>query len=112
VEIIRLGVSLGANAETFNGLSGIGDLITTCVSGHSRNRHLGEELGKGRKADDILREMVMVAEGVPTTRSVYEYARRNSIDMPITSKVFSVLFEWMSPEEAVRGLMTRGRKGE
>ena len=112
VEIIRLGTSLGANAETFNGLSGIGDLITTCVSGHSRNRHLGEELGKGRNADDILREMVMVAEGVPTTRSVYEYARRNSIDMPITSKVYSVLFEWMSPEEAVRGLMTRDRKGE
>lgn len=112
VEIIRFGVSLGANTDTFNGLSGIGDLITTCISGHSRNRHVGEELGRGRKADDILREMVMVAEGVPTTRSVHEYARKNGIEMPITANVYGVLFEGVSPREAVRGLMTRDRKSE
>jgi len=112
VEITRFGASLGASPETFNGLSGIGDLITTCVSGHSRNRHVGEELGRGRKADDILREMVMVAEGVPTTRSVHEYARKNGIEMPITATVYGVLFEGLSPGEAVCGLMTRDRKSE
>ncbi|MFC1607732.1 NAD(P)H-dependent glycerol-3-phosphate dehydrogenase [Candidatus Latescibacterota bacterium] len=112
VEIVRFGTMMGANPETFNGLSGIGDLITTCFSGRSRNRYLGEELGKGRSADDILRDMVMVAEGVPTTRSVHEYAIKYNIDMPITAKVYGVLFEYQSPEEAVHELMTRDRKTE
>ena len=112
VEIIRFGVICGANHETFNGLSGIGDLITTCISTHSRNRHLGEELGKGRKTNDILNEMVMVAEGLPTTRSVYEYSREHDIDMPITEKVYGVLFEALPPEKAVDELMTRERKPE
>ncbi len=112
VEITRFGVLCGANPETFNGLSGIGDLITTCISAHSRNRHLGEELGKGRTADDIVDEMVMVAEGLPTTRSVYKYARKHGIDMPITEKVYGVLFEGLPPEEAVDDLMSRDRKQE
>jgi len=112
VEMIRFGETRGARPETFNGLSGIGDLITTCFSGHSRNRHLGEEIGKGKKTEDILRDMVMVAEGVPTTRSVHEYALKHSIDMPITAKVYGVLFEGLPPREAVLELMTRRRKPE
>ncbi len=112
VEMQRFGTVLGARPETFNGLSGIGDLITTCVSAWSRNRHLGEELGKGRRTDDILGEMVMVAEGVPTARSVCEFGRKHGIDMPITEKVYGVLFEGLAPEEAVMDLMMRDRKPE
>jgi glycerol-3-phosphate dehydrogenase (NAD(P)+) len=112
VEITRFGVFLGANPETFNGLSGIGDLMTTCFSGRSRNRRVGEQLAAGRKLDAILDEMVMVAEGVPTTVSVYEKARAAGIGMPITEKVHGVLFAGLSPAEAVRDLMTRDRKSE
>ena len=112
VEMKRFGVSLGAKPETFNGLSGIGDLITTCFSPHSRNRHLGEEIGKGQSLEDVLDEMVMVAEGVPTTRTVYEFSRKQTIDMPITEKVYGVLFDGMPPEDAVHGLMLRDKKSE
>jgi glycerol-3-phosphate dehydrogenase (NAD(P)+) len=112
VEMRRFGSLLGARSETFNGLSGIGDLITTCVSAHSRNRHLGEELGKGRRMEEVLNEMVMVAEGVPTTRCVYEYSVRNGVDMPITEKVYGVLFDGLSPKSAVSELMMRDRKPE
>lgn len=112
VEMQRFGASRGARPETFNGLSGIGDLITTCVSGSSRNRRLGEELARGRQLDDILREMVMVAEGVPTARSVWDFCREHGIEMPITEKVYGVLFEGKSPESAVRDLMMRERKPE
>ena len=112
VEMRRFGVLFGAKPETFNGLSGIGDLITTCVSAHSRNRRLGEELGKGRGLEEVLREMVMVAEGVPTTRCVWEYSRSRGIDMPITGKVYEVLFEGLSPKSAVSELMMRERKPE
>jgi len=112
VEITRFGVSLGAQPGTFNGLSGIGDLITTCVSGQSRNRSVGERLGRGESLDEILEDMVMVAEGVPTTRSVCEYAQAGGIEMPITEMVNGVLFESISPEKAVNGLMTRDRRGE
>lgn len=112
VEMKRFGDALGAAPDTFNGLSGIGDLITTCFSAHSRNRHLGEEIGKGRPLDDVLSEMVMVAEGVPTTRTVYEFSRANGIDMPITEKVYDVLFNGMPAAEAVGALMMRDRKAE
>jgi glycerol-3-phosphate dehydrogenase (NAD(P)+) len=112
VEMRRFGALLGARPETFNGLSGIGDLITTCVSIHSRNRRLGEELGKGRELEDILREMVMVAEGVPTARTVYDYSVGRGIDMPITEQVYKVLFEGQPPVSAVSGLMERDRKPE
>ena len=112
VEMTRFGALLGANPETFNGLSGIGDLITTCMSPHSRNRRVGEELVKGRSREAILDEMVMVAEGVPTTKAVYEYSRDNNVDMPITEQVYGILFEGVSPEKTVSELMNRDRKSE
>lgn len=111
-EIKRLGLSLGAREETFAGLSGMGDLITTAFSAHSRNRHVGEELGKGRSLEDILGEMVMVAEGVKTTESVMQLARTRHVDMPITREVHLVLFAGKSPEQGVRDLMTRELKKE
>jgi glycerol-3-phosphate dehydrogenase (NAD(P)+) len=112
VEMTRFGALRGARRETFNGLSGIGDLITTCVSPHSRNRRVGEMLARGKKLEDILDEMVMVAEGVPTTRAVYEFAREQNIDMPITQQVYGVLFHRYSLERAVSELMMRGKKPE
>jgi len=112
VEMRRFGALRGAKPETFNGLSGIGDLITTCVSVHSRNRTLGEEIGRGSTLDDVLGRMVMVAEGVPTTRCVHEYSMLHGIDMPITATVHDVLFGGLSPIEAVSGLMGRDRKPE
>jgi glycerol-3-phosphate dehydrogenase (NAD(P)+) len=111
-EIKRLGLSMGALEETFAGLSGMGDLITTAFSPHSRNRHVGEELGRGKSLEDILGEMVMVAEGVNTTRSVMQLARTHNVDMPITREVHRVLFEGKSPEQGVRDLMTRELKKE
>ncbi len=112
VEMQRFGARMGARPETFNGLSGIGDLITTCISAHSRNRHVGEELGKGKKLREVLDAMVMVAEGVPATQSVYEFSRSHGIDMPITESVYGVLFGDLAPEDAGPGLMMRGRKPE
>lgn len=112
VEMKRFGVSMGAKPETFNGLSGIGDLITTCFSAYSRNRHLGEEIGKGRSLEDVLDEMVMVAEGVPTTKTVCKFSGKQNIAMPITESVYGALFEDLSPEDAVSGLMLRDRKAE
>ncbi len=112
VEMRRFGALRGAKPETFNGLSGIGDLITTCVSAHSRNRTLGEEIGKGATLDEVLGRMVMVAEGVPTTRCVHEYSILHGIDMPITATVHDVLFGGLSPINAVSGLMGRDRKPE
>jgi glycerol-3-phosphate dehydrogenase (NAD(P)+) len=111
-EIKRLGLSMGAREETFAGLSGMGDLITTAFSTHSRNRHVGEELGRGRALPEILGEMVMVAEGVKTTQSVMQLARAHAVDMPITREIHQVLFEGKSPEQGVRDLMTRELKVE
>lgn len=111
-EMVRFGVSLGARAETFFGLAGIGDLITTCISRHGRNRHVGERLGKGEKLPDILASMKMVAEGVYTTRSVHEQATKLGIDMPITAEIYRVLYEGKSPKAAVSDLMLREPKGE
>src|SRR5205823_14299931 len=87
VEITRLGVAMGAREETFHGLAGVGDLITTCLSPEGRNRTVGEQIGKGRKLDDTLGHMDSVAEGVPTTKAVRELARRYDVDMPITEAV-------------------------
>ncbi len=112
VEMTRFGVMLGAKPETFNGLSGIGDLITTCVSAHSRNRRVGEELAAGKTLDNILTEMVMTAEGVPTSKAVYEYSQKHGIDMPITEQVYSVLYKGMPPEQSVAELMSREQKHE
>ncbi len=111
-EMVRLGVALGANAETFAGLSGIGDLVTTCSSRHSRNRMVGERIGKGESLDHILSDMTMVAEGVQTTRSGFELAGRENVEMPITSEVYRVLFEGKSPQGAVNDLMSRELKAE
>ena len=111
-EITRLGVKLGAQPRTFAGLSGMGDLIVTCMSHHSRNRYLGEQIGKGRKLKEVLDEMVMVAEGVATARSVRDIEKKYDIDLPIMTEVYQVLFEDKDPQKATIDLMTRHSKGE
>jgi glycerol-3-phosphate dehydrogenase (NAD(P)+) len=111
-EIARLGVALGANPQTFSGLSGLGDLVVTCTSRHSRNRYVGEQIGKGRKLDEIIAEMAMVAEGVTTTESAYRLAERCGIEMPITNEVYKILFEGKDASEATYDLMTRETKQE
>jgi glycerol-3-phosphate dehydrogenase (NAD(P)+) len=107
VEMVRFGVAAGAKRETFFGLAGIGDLITTCISPHGRNRHVGERLAKGEKLSEILATMKMVAEGVCTTRSVHAKAIEMNISMPITSEIYRVLYEDKSPLAAVNELMLR-----
>ncbi|MBS1914615.1 MAG: NAD(P)H-dependent glycerol-3-phosphate dehydrogenase [Bacteroidetes bacterium] len=111
-EITRLGVALGAHAQTFSGLSGLGDLIVTCTSRHSRNRHVGEEIGRGRRLEEIVGEMKMVAEGVTTTSSAHQLAARLGVETPITNEVYRVLFEEKDPREATYALMTRQMKHE
>jgi glycerol-3-phosphate dehydrogenase (NAD(P)+) len=112
VEMIRFGTALGAEAETFNGLAGLGDLVTTCFSRHSRNRHVGECLGKGQPLDQIVAEMSGIAEGITTTRSIAELAAKRGIEMPIAAEVFAVLFENKSPIKATTALMMRPPKDE
>lgn len=112
VEMTRLGVTMGAKSETFSGLSGLGDLIVTCASQHSRNRFVGEEIGKGKTLHQVLENMVMVAEGVRTTQSVMDLSKKYHIEMPITHQVHQVLFEDKDPKEAVYDLMTRDAKVE
>jgi len=111
-EITRLGLAMGAQTQTFAGLSGIGDLVTTCSSRHSRNRYVGERLGLGEKLVDILNDMSMVAEGVETTKSGYELAHDFSVEMPITTEVYRVLFEDKPARRAVEELMGRELKAE
>jgi glycerol-3-phosphate dehydrogenase (NAD(P)+) len=111
-ELVRFGVALGADTHTFFGLAGIGDLITTCISRHGRNRHVGERLGKGEKISDILASMKMVAEGIYTTKSVHEQASRLGLELPITAEIYRVLYEGKDPRTAVNELMTREPKGE
>ncbi|NOY89004.1 MAG: NAD(P)-dependent glycerol-3-phosphate dehydrogenase [FCB group bacterium] len=111
-EISRLGIAMGAQAQTFAGLSGIGDLVTTCSSKHSRNRYVGEKIGQGEKLDNILNNMSMVAEGVATTRSGYALAQKYDIEMPITNEVYEVLFNNKPPDVAVGELMERKLKAE
>ena len=111
-EITRLGVAMGARAETFAGLSGVGDLVTTCFSKHSRNRHVGERIGMGEKLDDILSRMSMIAEGVETTRSGFDLARQYEVEMPITEEVYRVLFEGKGAREALGNLMERRLRAE
>jgi glycerol-3-phosphate dehydrogenase (NAD(P)+) len=111
-EITRLGVALGARRETFFGLAGVGDLVVTCLSRHSRNRHVGEQVGKGRTLESVLSEMAMVAEGVRTTRSALHLSRRHEVEMPITEQVYAVLFEGKDPHFAMDELMSRELKSE
>ncbi|MFA6079853.1 MAG: NAD(P)H-dependent glycerol-3-phosphate dehydrogenase, partial [Candidatus Omnitrophota bacterium] len=111
-EIVRLGVAMGAKKETFYGLSGLGDLTTTCVSAHSRNRWLGEQIGKGKELKDVLKETEMVVEGVATTKSAFELAKKYGVEMPITSEIYKVIYENKDPKSAVHDLMTRAPKKE
>ncbi|WP_251520810.1 MULTISPECIES: NAD(P)H-dependent glycerol-3-phosphate dehydrogenase [Staphylococcus] len=111
-EISRLGEKLGANPLTFQGLGGIGDLIVTCTSTHSRNYTLGYKLGEGKSLDQALEEMNMVVEGINTTNSVYHLAQSQGVEMPITEALYSVLFENRPVEESVKDLMGRGKKSE
>jgi len=109
-EIARLGVAVGAKKETFAGLSGIGDLITTCISKHSRNRGLGEKIAKGKQLEEARREIGMVTEGVPTTKSAYELAKKHKVEVPITEELYKVLFGGKDPKDAEFELMTRKTK--
>lgn len=111
-EIMRLGLRLGAKENTFYGLSGIGDLIVTCESKLSRNRYVGEEVGKGKKLKNVLSEMKMVAEGVATTKSSHELAKKLKIELPIIEQVYKVLFLGKNPHKATEILMTRNLKRE
>ncbi len=111
-EITRLGVAMGGRPETFAGLSGMGDLITTCISRHSRNRHVGEAIASGKTLEEVLASMVMVAEGVRTTRSVKALSERHDMEMPISEQMHHVLFEDRDPREAISELMSREPKSE
>ena len=111
-EIKRLAITMGAQENTLYGLSGIGDLITTCISPFSRNRHVGEELGRGKSLDDILNEMIMVAEGVATTKAIYNLSQSKNISMPITESVYNILYNNALPKDEVISLMNRPFKEE
>ncbi len=112
VEIGRLGEMLNAKSSTFLGLAGIGDLIVTCSSRHSRNRKLGEQIGKGLSLDEALKNMVMVAEGVETSKSAYELSQKFNVETPIIEQVYNILFKNKDPREAVSELMVRSFKNE
>jgi glycerol-3-phosphate dehydrogenase (NAD(P)+) len=112
VELVRLGVTLGGRRETFYGLSGMGDLVVTCFSRHSRNRGLGERLGKGETLEEITAAMSGIAEGVPTTRSAYECARRANVSTPIIDEVYAMLFEGKAPKAVLVELMSRDQRAE
>ncbi len=112
VEITRLALVLGARQETFVGLAGVGDLVTTCVSPHGRNRQAGERIGAGATLDDVLRESNSVIEGIPTTRAVLQLAARHQVEMPITQAVHDVLFAGKPPLAAITELMNRPLKAE
>ncbi|MDX1637432.1 MAG: NAD(P)H-dependent glycerol-3-phosphate dehydrogenase [Balneolaceae bacterium] len=111
-EIKRLGMKLGASQDTFSGLTGVGDLIVTCTSEHSRNRYVGYHIGRGKTLDEIVNSMNMIAEGVRTTRSVHDWSRKLKIEMPITDAVYRVLFEQEDPKDVLYDLMTRDPKEE
>ena len=111
-EMTRLAVKMGADPLTLSGLPGLGDLILTCTGELSRNRKVGMEIAQGKKLDEILRGMRMVAEGVRNTRSVYQLAGQLGVDMPIVEQMYLVLYQGKKPLEAVRDLMQRSLKAE
>ncbi|SCH14843.1 Glycerol-3-phosphate dehydrogenase [NAD(P)+] [uncultured Clostridium sp.] len=111
-EIARLGIALGADISTFSGLSGIGDLIVTCTSMHSRNRRAGILIGQGKSLEETLKEVKMVVEGITATEVAYEVSKKMNIDMPITSAIYSVLYENKNANEVVVNLMMRSKKHE
>ncbi|MFH0913350.1 MAG: NAD(P)H-dependent glycerol-3-phosphate dehydrogenase [Candidatus Omnitrophota bacterium] len=111
-EISRLGVTMGARVKTFSGISGLGDLVTTCISPYSRNRFVGEQIGKGKSLRQITGRMQMIAEGIPTTKSAYALSLKYKVEMPIIKEVYAVLYKNKSPQKAVQDLMTREKKEE
>ena len=111
-EIRRLGLKLGANPRTFAGLAGIGDLLLTCTGDLSRNHTVGKKIGEGRKLNDILSEMRMVAEGIKTAKSVYNMSLKLGVEMPISHEIYHILYDDVSPQEALLRLMTRDLKQE
>jgi glycerol-3-phosphate dehydrogenase (NAD(P)+) len=111
-EMTRLGVSLGAEAQTFFGLAGLGDLVLTCTGDLSRNRQVGLGLGRGKTLQEILEGRRMVAEGIRSTKAVRELARKRAVETPITDKVYEILYEGKSPGEAVKELMSREPRSE
>ena len=111
-EMARLGKAMGAKAQTFYGLTGLGDLVTTCVNAQSRNRSVGEALGQGKSIDAILSSMSMVAEGVETVKAAYKLSKKFKIPMPITEEVYNIICRNKSPRQAVTDLMQREMKAE
>jgi glycerol-3-phosphate dehydrogenase (NAD(P)+) len=111
-EMARLGDKFAATKHTFAGLSGLGDLATTCFSPKSRNRQVGEALGQGKNIDEILAATEMVAEGVPTVKAVYRLSRKLGVSMPITTEVYRIIYQKKDPRQAVKNLMTRKLKSE
>lgn len=112
VELTRLGEALGGKAETFMGLTGTGDLVLTCTDNQSRNRRVGLGLGQGRSLADILGELGQEAEGVATSKELYQLAQKLGVDMPITEQVYKVIHEHHSPQQAVEALLSRDAKHE
>ena len=111
-ELTRLGVALGGEKETFYGLSGLGDLIVTCLSEHSRNRKAGKLIGQGKSLEETKKEVGMVIESIDNIEVAYELGKRNNVYMPIVETVYKVLYENLDPSEAVKELMTREKKSE
>jgi glycerol-3-phosphate dehydrogenase (NAD(P)+) len=111
-ELVRLGIKMGGQKATYFGLTGLGDLIVTCFSRHSRNRAMGEKIGRGKTLTQAEKELVMVAEGVKTTQSAYELGIHYGIELPITQQVYQILYENKSPKKAVQELMMREAKPE
>ena len=111
-EMARLGVALGAHKETFTGLAGVGDLIVTCTSMHSRNRRAGILIGQGKSAQEAMKEVGAVVEGYYAAKSAYELGKAQGIDMPITEAAYKVLYENADVKDAVQSLLRRQRKAE
>ncbi|MBM7614563.1 NAD(P)H-dependent glycerol-3-phosphate dehydrogenase [Alkaliphilus hydrothermalis] len=111
-EIARLGKAMGGNLATFAGLSGIGDLIVTCTSMHSRNRRAGILVGQGKTLEETLKEIGMVVEGITTTKAAFQLAKEYNIEMPITEEIYNILYEGTNAKDAVTNLMTRNRTHE
>ena len=112
VEMARLGVAMGAREETFHGLSGMGDLIVTCTSMHSRNRRAGILIGQGKTVEEAQQEVKMVVEGVKSCRAAFALAKKMGVEMPIVEQAYQVLFQNLSPKDAISNLMLREKKHE
>lgn len=111
-ELVKLGAKMGGRPGTFLGLTGLGDLIVTCFSRHSRNRALGEKIGKGKSLGDAEKELIMIAEGVKTAKSAYDLGKKYNLELPIIEQVYQILYENKPPKNAVNDLMTRKPKAE